>query len=276
MPTAVAVGLVIAAAFIAAVLWRPVAVLVIIVAILGIGAIEYFDKVTEKGYRPATVTGIVACIALPLGTYWVGERALPLIVVLAVAAASAAFIGGRDIESGPMPNMAITILGIVWIGVLGCFAALIVRISNIPFADDIGTDTLVLLAIGVVANDIGAFVVGSATGRTPLREWISPHKSFEGLVGGTVATIGVLVAIGIADRSDTWNSPGDLLLLAIVISVTAPLGDLTESMFKRNLDVKDFGTIVRGHGGVLDRFDGFLFTLPAVYYLLQYLQPFQT
>ena len=65
-------------------------------------------------------------------------------------------------------------------------------------------------------------------------------------------------------------------MLGIVIAIMAPLGDLTESMFKRNLDVKDFGTIVKGHGGVLDRFDGFLFTLPAVYYLMQVLQPWVT
>ena len=66
---------------------------------------------------------------------------------------------------------------------------------------------------------------------------------------------------------------GEWLVLAIVVAVMAPLGDLVESMFKRNLDVKDFGTVVAGHGGVLDRFDGFLFVLPAAYYLLQVLQP---
>ena len=76
-----------------------------------------------------------------------------------------------------------------------------------------------------------------------------------------------MVLVGVTDRSSTWNSTGDLILLGLVIAIAAPIGDLTESMFKRNLDVKDFGSIVKGHGGVLDRFDGFLFTLPAVYYL---------
>jgi phosphatidate cytidylyltransferase len=130
----------------------------------------------------------------------------------------------------------------------------------------IGTDTIFLLALGVVANDVGALFVGSGIGKTPLRAWISPNKSVEGFVGGTLVTLGVLLLVGISGKVDTWST-GQLLLMAIVISITAPLGDLTESMFKRNLDIKDFGSLVRGHGGVLDRFDGFLFTLPAVYYL---------
>ena len=71
----------------------------------------------------------------------------------------------------------------------------------------------------------------------------------------------------------SWASTSHLLMLGIVISAMAPLGDLTESMFKRNLDVKDFGAIIRGHGGVLDRFDGFLFVLPAVYYLMLVVEP---
>jgi phosphatidate cytidylyltransferase len=172
--------------------------------------------------------------------------------------------------------MAITTLGVTWIGLMGAFAALILRVSTLGVSNPIGTDTLCLIAIGVVANDVGALFVGSAAGRRPLRAWISPNKSIEGLIGGSIATLVVLGAIGAAGKSDTWNSLGDCLLLGIVICITAPLGDLTESMFKRNLDVKDFGTIVKGHGGVLDRFDGFLFTLPAAYYLLEVLKPWVT
>jgi phosphatidate cytidylyltransferase len=179
--------------------------------------------------------------------------------------------------------MAITTLGIIWIGVMGAFAAAIVALSNVPtiiadgsISTHIGTDTLCLLAIGVVANDVGALFVGSAVGRTPLRAWISPNKSVEGFIGGSLASVGAMVLVGVTDRSSTWNSTGDLILLGLVIAIAAPIGDLTESMFKRNLDVKDFGSIVKGHGGILDRFDGFLFTLPAVYFLLVYLQPWLT
>jgi phosphatidate cytidylyltransferase len=230
------------------------------------------------------MVGIIACVGTPIATYWVGERALPVIIALGFIAAAVTFIGAQSLEAAPMPNMAITTLGIVWIGFLGSFAALILRYSRgsgLPVAagfasTTIGTDTLCLLAIGVVANDIGALALGSAAGKSPLRAWISPNKTVEGLLGGTVATILAMIIIGLTDRSTTFNSTGDLIILGIVISIMAPLGDLTESMFKRNLDVKDFGALVKGHGGVLDRFDGFLFCLPAVYYLLQLLEPWVT
>ncbi len=273
MPVATAVGALIAAVFVAALMWRPLGVIAMVTVIIALAAIEFYDRVTEKGYRPAVVPGIAACVAAPLATYWIGERALPLVITFGFIAASAGFIGGRSIEVGPMPNASITTLGIVWIGLLGSFAALILRFSTIPGSPTWGTDTLFLLALGVVANDIGALFVGSAAGRTPLRAWISPHKTVEGLIGGALLTIVALVVVGIGEWSDTWTSRGHLLALALVISVMAPMGDLVESMFKRNLDVKDFGSIIKGHGGVLDRFDGFLFTLPAVYYLTIVLEP---
>jgi len=264
---------VLAAVFIILSMWRPAGAVAFVTILLGLAAIEYFGKVTEKGYRPAVAAGVAACVAAPLAAYWVGEEGLPLVMAFAFMAGALGFIGANSIEVGPMPNMAITMLGVVWIGILGSFAALILRYSTFGSGTPWGTDTLILVAIGVVANDVGAYFVGSAFGRTPLREWISPNKSIEGFLGGTICTLVVMLIIGIQDFSDTWSSTTHLLLLAIVISIMAPLGDLTESMFKRNLDVKDFGTIVRGHGGILDRFDGFLFTLPAVYYLLLVVEP---
>ncbi len=284
MPTAVAVGLIIAVVFIGALKFRPWAVAVIVVLVLGLAAVEYFDRVREKGYHPAFVPGIMACVAAPAAVYHYGTSALPLVLFLAFTACAVSFVfSSAGLESNPMPNMAITTLGITWIGLLGSFGAAMVAWSNLalPRADgslatNVGTDTLCLLAIGVVANDVGALFVGSAVGRTPLRAWISPNKSVEGFLGGAVLTLAAMFLVGVTDRSTTWNSTGDLLLLGLVVAIAAPIGDLTESMFKRNLDVKDFGSIVKGHGGILDRFDGFLFTLPAVYFLTEFLQPWYT
>lgn len=273
LPVAVGSGVALAVVFIGAVMWRPLGALLFVTVILALAAVEYFSKVTEKGYRPAVAAGVAACVAAPLVAYWVGEQGIPLVLALGFFAAAIGFIGSDSIEVGPMPNTAITMLGVVWIGVLGSFAALIIRYSNFFGGLSIGTDTLVLLAIGVVANDVGAFFVGSAFGRTPLRGWISPNKSVEGFLGGTILTLVVMILIGLWNVSDTWSNTTHLLMLGIVISIFAPLGDLTESMFKRNLDIKDFGSLIKGHGGVLDRFDGFLFALPAVYYLMIVIEP---
>ncbi|MEM8745947.1 MAG: phosphatidate cytidylyltransferase [Actinomycetota bacterium] len=278
LPMAVFSGLLLAAAFLALTLFvGPAGSLVFVTVALGIAGIEYFGKVTEKGYRPAVAPGVAAIVAAPLAGYWLGEFALPLVIVFAFLASSLGFIGATSIESGPMPNMAITMLGVVWIGIMGAYAGMLLDWSNVAdvfgSGGSWGTDTLVLIAVGVVANDVGAYFVGRAFGRTPLRAWISPGKSVEGFLGGTILTLIVMMIIGLQELSETWSDTGDLLMLGVVISVFAPLGDLTESMFKRNLDVKDFGTLVRGHGGVLDRFDGFLFTLPAVYYLFRVVAP---
>ncbi len=272
LPTAVSTGLILFAVFVVAEMWRPVAVLLMVTVILGLASIEFLGKVTEKGYRPGTLAGIAACVSAPLAAYWIGDAALPLVVAFAFIAVSIGFVGAQGVQSGPLPNTAITSMAVVWIGLLGSFAALILRYSTNPAIPSfVGTDTLFLIVVGVVANDVGALFVGSSIGRTPVREWVSPGKTVEGLFGGAVATLVAVVLIG--SQSDTWNSASHLVLLAVVIAVMAPLGDLVESMFKRNLDVKDFGSIVPGHGGVLDRFDSFLFVLPSAYYLLLVLEP---
>ena len=277
MPTAVTTSLILLAVFLGAIMWRPAAVMLIVLAVVGLAAVEFFSKVTEKGYRPATFAGLLTCIAAPLAAYWVGPDALPLVMVFGFLATSIGFLGATSIQSGPMPNVAIPSMGIMWIGLTGAFAALILRVSNLgnlvpePIPSHAGTDTLFMVVVAVIANDIGGLFVGSSVGRTPLREWVSPNKTIEGAVGGALASIVALIIFG--SQNGTWDSMGEWIALGLVVAVMAPLGDLVESMFKRNLDVKDFGSIVAGHGGVLDRFDGFLFVLPAAYYLMIVLEP---
>lgn len=271
MPTAVTTGLVLLAAFLGAIMWRPAAVMLIVLAVVGLAAVEFFSKVTEKGYRPATFAGLLTCIAAPLAAYWIGDASLPLVFAFGFLATSIGFLGSSSIQSGPMPNVAITTMAMTWIGLMGSFAALILRYSVNGGAVHAGTDTLFMVVIGVIANDVGGLFVGASLGKTPLREWISPNKTVEGVIGGALATLIAVVVVG--SQNGTWNSMGEWIALAIVIAVMAPLGDLVESMFKRNLDVKDFGTIVAGHGGVLDRFDAFLFVLPAAYYLMLVISP---
>ena len=273
MPTAIAVGAVLAAVFVGAIKVGPVATLAVVVVVITLAAFEFFEKVTEKGYQPASVVGIMACFVAPIVAYNYGDAAVPLVFMMAFIAGCMTFIAAPNLNSSPMPNMAITTLGITWIGLPGAFAGLFLGNESAHFfPTNAGTDTLLIIAIAVVVNDIGALFVGSGIGKTPLRGWISPNKSLEGLIGGAVFTVVAMFIINILGKSTTWSGI-NVIVLGILVSIAAPLGDLTESMFKRNLDIKDFGSIVKGHGGVLDRFDGFLFSLPVVYYATLVLEP---
>ena len=117
-----------------------------------------------------------------------------------------------------------------------------------------------------MANDVGALVVGGWMGSRPLAPKISPNKTWEGLLGGAVFSILVsTVAVG---AIHPWSA-SNAALLGVVVAVVAPLGDLCESLLKRDLRLKDMGTLLPGHGGVLDRVDALLFVLPATYYLVR-------
>lgn len=272
LPTATAVGALLGAIYIAATIFGPVAVMVLLILALGLASFEFFTQTSSANYQPAMIVGITGCIAAPLAAYWIGDAALPLVFVFSFIAGAISFIGTSSVDSGSVPNLGITMLGIIWIGLFGSFGALILRLSNSgPGFENVGTDTLFLVVVGVIANDVAAFFVGAATGRTPLRSWISPSKTMEGFVGGAIGTFVVVIMVGL--QSDTWTKLSQWLIIAFVISITGPLGDLTESMFKRNLDIKDFGTLLRGHGGALDRFDSMLFVLPVVYYVTLVLTP---
>jgi phosphatidate cytidylyltransferase len=274
--SAVIVGAVLAALFIGTSLVGPAAVMALVVVVLGVAALEFFVQASNRGVNAPMVIGVTACIATPLGAYYIGHLAMSMVVVFAFLAGAIALIGsGEDEHSGALVSLGGLMFGVVYVGLLGAYAAMVLRLSNLsPALPDIGTDTLFIAVLGIAANDIGAYFVGSAIGRTPLRQSISPNKTFEGLIGGTIATFTVVVVIGM--QSDTWNSLTEWLLLAVVISFFAPIGDLLESVVKRALGIKDFGTVLKGHGGVLDRFDGVLVSLPAVYFLAVTLAPWSS
>jgi phosphatidate cytidylyltransferase len=120
----------------------------------------------------------------------------------------------------------------------------------------------------VAANDIGAYFVGRAFGRRQLSPLISPTKTWEGLVGGLI--VGLVVA-SVLTTFPAWEPIGIAkgLVAGALVGVVAPIGDAVESMVKRALRVKDMGSVLPGHGGMLDRIDGFLFAVPLIYFLFR-------
>ncbi|NIR41037.1 MAG: phosphatidate cytidylyltransferase, partial [Actinobacteria bacterium] len=205
-------------------------------------------------------------VTMPLAVYWRGEAAIPLVLVLSVVFGSLWFLTGVGNES-PVRGLGATLLGILHIGVLGSYAALMLAIP------EHGTGLLTAAILVTVGYDVGGLFIGRAMGRTPLSA-ASPNKTMEGLVGGCVAAIVVGLVMGLLEQPSPLAN-GDLdggglgtaLLLGVVAAATAPVGDLAESQLKRDLGIKDMGSILPGHGGLLDRFDSMLFVLPATYYV---------
>jgi phosphatidate cytidylyltransferase len=272
LSSAVIVGLVLVVLFVGTSFVGPAAVMALVIVVLGIAALEFFSQTSNRGLGAPMVVGIVACVAAPLAAYYMSHLAIAMVVVFAFIAGAVSMVGSNDDQSGAITSLGTLMLGVVYIGLLGSYAGMILRMSTLSSAlPNIGTDTLFIAVFAVAANDIGAYFVGSAIGRTPLKESISPNKTVEGLIGGTIATFCVVVILGL--QSDTWNSLMEWIMLAAVVSIAAPIGDLLESVLKRSLGVKDFGTVLKGHGGVLDRFDGVLLSLPTVYFLAVTLTP---
>jgi len=226
--------------------------------IVGAAAFEFLAALARRGYRPATLLAVVGSAALVPIAYQRGEFAFPFVLAIVTVFTLLWYLVGV-VPGRPVVHAAATLFGVAYVGVLGGFAGLLLSYQH-------GIGLVLGAAICAVGYDVVGYVVGSQVGRTPLAPAVSPHKTVEGLVGGMVAS--VVLAVLIVARITPWNGEFvHALALGLVVAAVAPLGDLCESLIKRDLGIKDFGSLLPGHGGVLDRFDAILFCLPAVYYL---------
>jgi phosphatidate cytidylyltransferase len=257
-------GLALAAVAVVALLLGKEATLLVIAAVLALAASEFYVSLQKVGYQPATLLGLTAVLMLPLAAYWRGEAAFGVVLFLSVVFGALWFLLGVGTER-PVPNLGVTLLGVCYVGVLGSFAALL-----LDTADGKG---LLLTAILLGAGyDIGGYFIGRQIGRSPLTE-TSPNKTVEGLFGGMLTTVAVAIVIPVIGVGPFGDELGviDTVLVGVAAAVMAPIGDLAESLMKRDLGLKDMGSILPGHGGLLDRFDALLFVLPTVYYMVRLL-----
>ncbi|MFD0795224.1 phosphatidate cytidylyltransferase [Mucilaginibacter litoreus] len=167
------------------------------------------------------------------------------------------------ISVAPLTNIAYTILGLVFVTVPFTFFNALAFIGqgynfHIPLA----------FLLMLWANDTGAYLVGMSIGRHKLFERHSPKKTWEGFIGGVAISAGVGLIISRYYTELSWNH---WVIMAVLIGTFGTLGDLVESMFKRSINIKDSGGILPGHGGLLDRFDGFLMAAPIVYTYLYFI-----
>ena len=262
MRMAVIVGALLAAIACLAMWAGPQAMLALIVVVLGLTAVELLNALRMADFQPAVLLGLASVIGMPLAVYWRGMAAMVVVLVLTVLFGTLWYLTGVGTE-GPLRGLACTLFTVAYIGVLGSHAALLLTIP------EHGMGLITAAIVFTAAYDVGGLVVGRAAGRNPLSK-ASPSKTLEGLVGGCIITLAVGICMGlIALPAPVADNPGNLwtaIALAAAAAVAAPVGDLAESLLKRDLDLKDMGTLLPGHGGALDRFDSLLFVIPVTYY----------
>jgi phosphatidate cytidylyltransferase len=262
LPVAIAVGVVLATVLIGSVYWHPAAFTVVIAILLTVACVEASRVLRPIGVQLEVPVLLVASAVMLLGAYQ--ARHAGQAVGVAVL-----FIGGVLWQvSDPqrrevVRTLAATVMFGLWLGFLASFGVLLITRPEAAAAATIG-----VIGAAVVA-DIGAYAFGVAFGRRRIAPSISPNKTWEGFLGGLlVATVaGVIVLPLLSDRFSLLDGA----ILALVCGGAGFLGDLVESMFKRDLGVKDLGDLLPGHGGVLDRVDGILFALPVGFYTVELL-----
>ncbi|MCP9911222.1 phosphatidate cytidylyltransferase [Cyanobium sp. BA20m-p-22] len=235
--------------------------------IVHLGLLEFFRMAQFKGIRPAIKTTLVAVQLLLITTQLASGSALlggdwfAGDVAAAVLPASGAVICGWLLlqpVTGTIADIAASIFGLFYLGFLPSYW---IRLREL---EGTGLALTLLACFLIVATDIGSYVIGRRLGRRPLSP-ISPGKTIEGALGG----VGCAMAVGALGGSWIGWSWGWLIgaVLGAVVALFALVGDLTESMMKRDAGLKDSGDAIPGHGGVLDRIDSYLF-VPAVVYSL--------
>ena len=263
---------VVAIPVVVAIIWAGGFVLAALLAVAGaLATAEYFQLARAGSYEPLEVAGVPLAFVLPIGVfgYHIGRFNPPVLAlgaVIIVALFTLAIVA-RGPAGHPIGAAAVTVFGIVYCAGFLSFAYAL-RYHNYAVGREAGSALLFYPLVLTWISDTGAFFVGRTMGRHKLIPSVSPGKTVEGAVGA-------LAVCAVASWCYAkWVLPGAAflairptvaILLGIAISVAVQLGDLAESLIKREAGQKDSSHLIPGHGGVLDRIDGLLFALPVAY-----------
>ncbi|MEV0152194.1 phosphatidate cytidylyltransferase [Micromonospora sp. NPDC050686] len=262
LPAAVAVGVGLGAVILLPLFLYPPAFLVVVAAAIAVGTWEMARAVRRSGAHPPLVP-LIAGGVLTVGlAWWAGPDALSLGLLVTVLGTMIWRLG--DGPAGFQRDLTAATLIAVYVPFLGGFAAMLAA------APGDGHWRVLATLVAVVLSDTGGYAAGVTFGKHPMAPRISPKKSWEGFAGSvTAAAAGSAVLVWLLfDVPPWWGA-----LFGMAVSVAAVLGDLAESMIKRDLGVKDMSNLLPGHGGLMDRLDSILFAVPAAYLLLAVFVP---
>lgn len=263
--TGTAIGLFVLACVIAGGI--PLTLLVMYIAY--VGSKEYVDILQKKGFRPFLKLIIFVDVLIVILTTLKRFDLVPVILTLGtIGAFTLVLCKGRQPY---IANVATTVLGFIYGGLLPCYVILLRQLN----LDSLGLFTIkmnsglgfmLLLFCTILMTDVGGYVFGSKFGKTPLAPVVSPKKTIEGAIGGSLLAVTVAMLIGWAIHIEWYQS----LIAGLLITTFAQIGDLAESLIKRDAGVKDSGNSLPGHGGFLDRADSYLFSTPVAYFYFNY------
>ena len=248
-----------------AVPWVLFAILIVVVggelfmvSMIGLGVLglrEYF-RMTDRA-RPVMLPAYLVVAGMIVAAHY-GSAFQILLALAASFPLIFVFVAARESHDRVTTSMAITFMGILWLGI-GLSHAVLLR--DLP---DHGAALLVDVLVATFIGDTAAYGAGRLFGSRKITPRISPNKTLEGLIGGF---IGGTMGFWLAGLYQDWLPGIDALLMGMCVAVLAPIGDLFASMIKRDLAIKDTGTLFGPHGGLIDRLDAVLFTVVAGYYL---------
>jgi len=252
------------------IVWGLLPLALEVTAIVLLGIWEFCDLAERKGVRPSRITALIGGLVLMGAAGFGNESSLARAMLFVALYTFLIFIFRKDFHRSALLDAATTLMGVVYVGWMMSFILLMRKLPGMVelmgHQLDKGAGYVLLVVFATVLTDSMAFFVGRFLGRVRLCPDISPGKTMEGAMAGVLGSLlwswwlGSLLGIASAHA----------IVLGLMIGILAQLGDMWESMLKREVKLKDSGEIVLGHGGILDRFDSLFFALPAGFLYLKY------
>ena len=259
LPAAIGVGLTLGGGVLASLVFYPP--LFLLVAAVGLVAAtwELAHALSRSGANVSRVPTVIVAVFMAPAAYFLGREALW--VVFTLGCGFILLYNQIRPRPNPVKDVALSIFALTYVGLMGSFIAYLLSWSN-------GNHLVIMFLAAVVASDTGGYIFGVLWGKHPIAPRISPKKSWEGYTGSTVFSTTVAVCMAVLLIGAPWWTG---VIMGIVIPAFATLGDFSESMIKRDLGLKDMGTLLPGHGGVMDRLDSILPTAPIALALFSFL-----
>ena len=259
LPAAIGMGLLIGGVVLCSLIFLPISFLFIILVGIVAAMWELANALSRSGSLVSRVPTMVSAACMVLATYIGGREALW--VTFAASAGAVMLFTMVERRKNAVKDVSLSLFALTYVGLMACFVVYLLTQPD-------GNFYVIMFLAAVVASDTGGYVFGVLWGKHPIAPRISPKKSWEGYFGSTifaaaVATILAATLIG----APFWTG----LVFGAIIPAFATLGDFSESMIKRDLELKDMGTLLPGHGGVMDRLDSILPTAPVALVLFSVL-----